>query len=73
MYLWLLFFILFQPDLATKITGMLLEMDNSELLIFLESPEILAAKVEEAVEVLNLSKTKESLHSNILSAVVAVN
>ena len=41
-----------QPDLAGKITGMLLEMDNSELLHLLESPEAMASKVEEAVEVL---------------------
>ncbi|KAJ9559013.1 hypothetical protein OSB04_013627, partial [Centaurea solstitialis] len=39
-----------KPDLAAKITGMLLEMDNSELLLLLESPESLAAKVEEAVQ-----------------------
>ncbi|KAI3512166.1 hypothetical protein L1887_19397 [Cichorium endivia] len=67
-----------KPDLAAKITGMLLEMDNSELLLLLESPESLAAKVEEAVQVLKLSKTKvstsqEAIHTNILSAGVAVN
>ncbi len=33
--------------------GMLLEMDNSELLHMLEVPESLKAKVEEAVAVLN--------------------
>lgn len=31
--------------------GMLLEMDNSELLLLLESPEALAAKVDEAIQV----------------------
>ncbi|KAL6133509.1 hypothetical protein ACLB2K_065744 [Fragaria x ananassa] len=66
-----------KPDLASKITGMLLEMDNSELLLLLESPESLAAKVGEAVQVLKISKTKESskdsLHSSYLSAEVAVN
>lgn len=41
-----------QPDLAGKITGMLLEMDNSELLLLIESPDALEAKVDEAVEVL---------------------
>lgn len=33
------------PDLAGKITGMLLEIDNSELLHMLESGESLKAKV----------------------------
>lgn len=32
-------------QLAGKITGMLLEIDNSELLLMLESPESLKAKV----------------------------
>ncbi|XVE61591.1 hypothetical protein DITRI_Ditri06bG0052900 [Diplodiscus trichospermus] len=66
-----------QPDLVPKITGMLLEMDNSELLLLLESPESLAAKVEEAVEVLKLSNSKmsgqDALNSSFLSAGVAVN
>ncbi|CAJ1890077.1 unnamed protein product [Sphenostylis stenocarpa] len=66
-----------KPSLAAKITGMLLEMDNGELLVLLESPESLSAKVEEAVQVLKNSKTKVSgqdvLHSNYLSAEVAVN
>lgn len=42
-----------RPDLAGKITGMLLEMDNGELLHLLESPEDMAAKVALAVQVLN--------------------
>jgi polyadenylate-binding protein len=41
-----------QPDLAGKITGMLLEMDNGELLLLLESHDALAAKVDEAIQVL---------------------
>ncbi|XP_055808129.1 polyadenylate-binding protein 7-like [Solanum dulcamara] len=66
-----------KPELASKITGMLLEMDNAELLLLLESPESLETKVEEAFEVLKLSKAKvssqESLHPSFLSAEVAVN
>lgn len=67
-----------KPELCSKITGMLLEMDNAELLLLLESPESLAAKVEEAVQVLKVSKTKvssqdSSLQPSFLSAEVAVN
>ncbi|XP_004494108.1 polyadenylate-binding protein 7 [Cicer arietinum] len=66
-----------KPNLAAKITGMLLEMDNAELLVLMESPESLSAKVEEAFQVLKNSKTKvsgqEVLHSNFFSAEVAVN
>ncbi|KAG9270338.1 embryonic polyadenylate-binding protein B-like isoform X1 [Astyanax mexicanus] len=47
------------PNLAGKITGMLLEIDNSELLHMLESPESLDAKVDEAVAVLQAHQAKE--------------
>ena len=40
------------PRQAAKITGMLLEMDNSEILNLLDSPQQLEAKMNEAMEVL---------------------
>lgn len=46
------------PALAGKITGMLLEIDNSELLHMLEHNESLKSKVEEAVAVLHVHQQK---------------
>lgn len=47
------------PDMAGKITGMLLEIDNSELLHMLEHSASLKAKVDEAVAVLQAHHAKE--------------
>ncbi|KAJ8486103.1 hypothetical protein OPV22_018588 [Ensete ventricosum] len=41
-----------ERDHAAKVTGMLLEMDQTEVLHLLESPDALKAKVAEAMEVL---------------------
>jgi polyadenylate-binding protein len=41
-----------EPEAAAKVTGMLLEMDQTEVLHLLESPDALKAKVMEAMDVL---------------------
>jgi polyadenylate-binding protein len=50
-----------EPETAAKVTGMLLEMDQTEVLHLLESPDALKAKVAEAMEVLrNVSQQQAS-------------
>ncbi|XP_006890018.1 PREDICTED: polyadenylate-binding protein 1-A-like [Elephantulus edwardii] len=51
------------PALAGKVTGMLLEMDNSELLHMLQSPVSLHSTVDEAVAVLQAHKAKEAVQT----------
>lgn len=41
-----------EPEFPAKVTGMLLEMDQTEVLHLLESPDALKSKVAEAMEVL---------------------
>ncbi|GBE81949.1 Polyadenylate-binding protein, cytoplasmic and nuclear [Sparassis crispa] len=59
-----------QPKLAGKITGMLLEMPNQELLTLLKTPEAMAAKVSEALNVLHefsqreIAENKEAADDN---------
>ncbi|RWW34243.1 hypothetical protein BHE74_00037269 [Ensete ventricosum] len=52
-----------EHDHAAKVTGMLLEMDQTEVLHLLESPEALKAKVAEAMEVLR-NATQQHQHAN---------
>jgi len=49
-----------QPKMAGKITGMLLEIDNGELLNMLENRDLLKDKVGEAVAVLQAHQAKEA-------------
>ncbi|XP_052012602.1 polyadenylate-binding protein 4-like [Apodemus sylvaticus] len=58
-------------DLAKKITGMLLELDNSELLRMLESPESLRSKVDEAVEVLKAYHAEKEAAQKLDTAAAA--
>ncbi|CAI9723534.1 QUALITY PROTEIN: polyadenylate-binding 4-like [Octopus vulgaris] len=53
------------PDKAGKITGMLLELEEAELLISLDSHESLQAKVEEAVIVLQAHEAKKNATTDI--------
>ncbi|XP_063696170.1 polyadenylate-binding protein 4-like isoform X2 [Culicoides brevitarsis] len=52
-------------SLAGKITGMLLEIDNSELLHMLEHSEALMTKVDEAVAVLQAHQAKQNVQGKI--------
>ena len=48
-----------EPQLAGKVTGMLLDgMDTGELLHLLESPEDLQSKIREAMDVLDNAQTE---------------
>ncbi|KAK2657217.1 hypothetical protein Ddye_010269 [Dipteronia dyeriana] len=52
-----------ERDAAAKVTDMLLEMDQTEVLHLLESPEALKAKVAEAMEVLRTVAAQQQANS----------
>ena len=53
-----------EPEMAAKVTGMLLEMDQTEVLHLLESPDALKAKVAEAMEVLrNVAQQQQATNA----------
>ncbi|KAL6335720.1 hypothetical protein AAG906_039483 [Vitis piasezkii] len=54
-----------QPELAGKITGMLLEMNNSDIIKLLDSPDSLAVQVEQAVQALKEAKAWRSTESSV--------
>ncbi|GJJ12112.1 hypothetical protein Clacol_006353 [Clathrus columnatus] len=61
-----------QPDLSGKITGMLLEMDNTELLHMLENAEAMSQKVNEALAVLHdFSMRQQEANANGEATAVA--
>jgi len=56
------------PTVAGKVTGMLLEMDNAEILHLLEDRDLMTSRVEEAVAVLQMHQTKQPTMAQAASA-----
>ena len=63
--------VLKEEELAGKITGMLLEMEDSEVMALIDSDEALDAKVREAVNVLNEYSTKDETAGTTAPVAVA--
>ena len=57
-----------EPHLAGKITGMLLELDNSEILYMIENVEALLEKIQEAKAVLVAVCMLARLRTHVLFA-----
>ena len=54
-----------EEELAGKITGMLLEMDNAALMHLLDSNDAMTAKVNEAIAVLNEFSQAQQVSSEV--------
>lgn len=50
-----------EQEHSAKVTGMLLEMDQTEVLHLIESPDALKDKVAEAMDVLHKASTKSDV------------
>lgn len=59
-----------EPNHAAKVTGMLLEMDQSEVIHLLESPDALKQKVSEAMEVLHKAASESAVSDQLGSLVL---
>lgn len=56
-----------EPEHTAKVTGMLLEMDQTEVLHLIESPDALKDKVAEAMDVLRKAATKSEVADQLNS------
>ncbi|PNT77661.1 polyadenylate-binding protein 7 isoform X2 [Brachypodium distachyon] len=70
----------YHPELASKITGMLLDLDSSDVVLLICSPDMLSAKINECAQLLQgqqAAKTKpedqEALHPGFLLDSAGVN
>lgn len=59
-----------ERETAGKVTGMLLEMDQTEVLHLIESPDALKKKVAEAMEVLRASSSGNEIGDQLGSMAI---